>query len=276
MLKDDLNPCRASSQNVLKTLSFGIWVGFVPFGLSAWLGLFGAWNEHARGPWSLPSPSSHFQHAECTCGALRLDRRIKCIDEIHNLWLDLDDILSLGLHPGLLLLLDLLQLGGKVVWLERVEDGEQEVAVAGGLTVEALVRNVGHHGWLRCTVVQDFSVGELLVARDFDLAELFVLEVALAAVEQGTDELHGAVAPLREVDLACRRKKMSGKICGLTFHRERIEEVFLVGDFARKLVERKLLVAGRALAFLVVHEGSEVDGSLAWAALLVADDVWTR
>ena len=210
MLKDDLNPCRASSQNVLKTLSFGIWVGFVPFGLSAWLGLFGAWNEHARGPGSLSFFGAHFQHAQGSSAAFGLDWAVERINQLHDLWSYLYDVLALRLHPLLLLFFDSSQLGGEVVRLEGVEDSKEKFSIAGGLAVEALVRDVRHDGRLRCAVIQDFRVGELLVARDFDLAKLVVLEIALAAVEQGANELHSTVAALWEVYLACIKK--SGKV----------------------------------------------------------------
>ena len=60
----------------------------------------------------------------------------------------------------------------------------------------------------------------------------------------------------------------------LTFDRECVKKVVLVGDFSRKLVERESLVLVDALELFGRHEGSEVDGSSARALLCVRDDVW--
>ena len=59
-------------------------------------------------------------------------------------------------------------------------------------------------------MIHDLQIGELLVAWDFDLAKLVVLEVTLATVEQSAYELHSTVAALWEVYLACIKK--SGKV----------------------------------------------------------------
>ena len=59
-----------------------------------------------------------------------------------------------------------------------------------------------------------------------------------------------------------------------TFDRECVEQVVLIRDLTGELIERKLLVAGPALALLVHHVGAEVEAHLAWASLFVADDVW--
>ena len=60
----------------------------------------------------------------------------------------------------------------------------------------------------------------------------------------------------------------------LTFDRECVKKVVPIGDFSRKLVERESLVLVDALELFGGYEGAEVDGSHAWAALLVRDDVW--
>ena len=134
------------------------------------MALVGAWREHSRGPGRLPFFGATFQHAQGATATFALGGRVECIDQLHNLGSDLDDILALRLHPLFLLLLDKSELGGEVVRLQRVQDREEEVAVAGGLAVDALVRNIRHDGRLRRAVVQNSGVCELLVARDFDLA----------------------------------------------------------------------------------------------------------
>ena len=190
-------------------------VWFHPFGLGTRRRLGGAWYEHACGPWGLPLLGTHFQQAEGPSGALRgfLHWTVEGIDKLQYFRLDLDDILALRLHLLLLLLLDGLQLAREVLGIKCVEYGEEEVAVTGWFTVEALVRKVAENVWLLDAVLHYFGVGELFVPWDFDLAELLLFEVELAAVQQGSDEVHGAVARLREVDLAYS-KRVGGKMRG--------------------------------------------------------------
>ena len=130
------------NQTVDQKASLGGWVGFHTLGRSAWLGLFGAWNEHARGPGSLSFFGAHFQHAQGSSAAFGLDWAVERINQLHDLWSYLYDVLALRLHPLLLLFFDGSELGGEVVRLEGVEDSEEKFSVAGGLAVEALVREV--------------------------------------------------------------------------------------------------------------------------------------
>ena len=185
--------------------SLGAWIWLHPLAGGANRGFASAGCEDARGPGRLPLLGTRLQHAEGACTALRrrFHGEVEGVDELEDFRLDFDDIGDLRLHLQLLLLLNGVQLARKVVWLERVDDREEEFAVTGWLSVEALVREVAEDVLPLVAVVHDASVGELLVARYFHLAERVVLEVTLAAVEQGSDELHGAVAPLRQEDLAC-------------------------------------------------------------------------
>ena len=151
----------------------------------------------------LPLLRSTLQHAKCPSRALarRLHGNVKSIDQVHDFWSNLDHILDFVLHLLLFLLLDCTQLAWEVFWLNRVEDGEEKFAVAGGLAVETLVWEVAHDVRLLVAVFDDTLVGELLVARNSDLAHFVVLEVALAPVHDSSKELHRAVAVLREKQL---------------------------------------------------------------------------
>ena len=92
--------------------------------MRAFLGLRCGWRGSA------PLLRVFLEHAQCPRAAPgRLERTVKCIQEFHDLWLDLDDVLVL---VGALLTLHLFystQLGWEELWIHCIDDREQKVAV---------------------------------------------------------------------------------------------------------------------------------------------------
>ena len=157
-----------------------------------------------------------FEHTKCASGATRrrFERAVERFQQSKELGPHFDDVA--GLRHGLLalLLLDLAQLGREVVGLEGVDDGEEEDAVAGRIAAIWEIGQVAEHSWFRDGVGEDLLQGQLLVAGNFDRPDLAIGEAALAAVQNAAQVVHGAEAPLGQVQLAYTKMAPSQKIAG--------------------------------------------------------------
>ena len=157
-----------------------------------------------------------FEHTKCASGATRrrFERVVERFQQSKELRPHFDDVA--GLRHGLLalLLLDLAQLGREVVGLEGVDDGEEEDAVAGRVAAIGKIGQVAEHSRFREGVGDDLVQGQLFVALDFDRPDLAIGEAALAAVQNAAQVVHGAEAPLGQVQLAYTKMAPSQKIAG--------------------------------------------------------------